>query len=32
MLARQGFWGFGPLACGIGLLGAALALLRRHKG
>lgn len=29
MLARQGFWGFGPLACGIGLLGAALAILRR---
>ena len=26
MLAREGFWGFGPLACGIGLLGAALAL------
>lgn len=27
MLAQEGFWGFGPLACGIGLLGAALALI-----
>lgn len=31
MLAREGFWGFGPLACGIGLLGAALALLRTQR-
>jgi len=32
MLARQGFWGFGPLACGVGLAGAALALLNRRSG